>query len=139
MVELELARRTELRSTLVGRLWPRREAQTLSSDEGTSPASARLGPDSESSTARTASTTWPAGGASACAPEGRPACWPKDAKPTCLQFGGAEIVVAPAAVRVRPVRAFWGGGGDVHAPQLVPPLNWEEAERQRHTEEVAQG
>ena len=100
MVEQELVRRTELRSTLVSRLW--KGGQTHSSRA----SSAKSSLSSESLSGHTASSSWPVGGASACDPDGRPACWPSDPKPACLQLGGADTQVAPAAVTVRPVRAF---------------------------------
>jgi len=129
MVEQELVRRTELRSTLVSRLW--KGGQTHPSRA----ASAKSSLSSESLSGHTASSSWPVGGASACDPDGRPACWPSDPKPACLQLGGADTQVAPAAVTVRPVRAFWGGGGDMQS--RTPPLSWEDADRQRHADEAA--
>ena len=133
MVEQELVRRTELRSTLVSRLW---QGALTHASKDSAPSSSKSGLDSESHSAHTESSSWPVGGASAFDPGHRPACWPGDPKPACLQFGGAETQVAPAAVRVRPVRAFWGGGGDMQCCR-TPPLSWEDADRQWQADEAA--
>ena len=121
MVELELARRTELRSKLVN-------LQNRPSDKDTEPSP----PASEGTNVHTESSAWPAGGANEAS--GRPACSPRDAKPACLEFGGADTAVAPIAVRVLPVRTFLGAVRSGAAPT---PLAYEDADRQCPVDEAA--